>query len=423
MRKHPRQFLIPALLFTGVCSLTANTLCVNKAGTTGCSTTIGAAVAAASAGDTIIVEGGTYKEVVTIGKSLRLLSMNPENTVIDATGLANGVYVDGVDNPGLADVMVSGFTIKNANAEGILVSKASTVVLSNNRVVSNNVGVFSAKGCPSPGARFGTCGDGIRLLGADHCVVANSFVSHNAGGISITDGPALAHHNVVIGNVVEDNDYDGGINLVSANSGPQGYGVSQNTISRNTVSKNGYPEPSGPGSAAGIGIYGEVYGSSQVLNNVVIGNKMTDNDGGILMETQTTHPYGNVLAGNSLFAHDVNTGDGVISIASPVDVSATVIGNEIAIEMPVGGGGGTVEAHFNSFPAKVPGYTAYPNGDIGVLNYNDGGGVLDATENWWGCPGGPTKCSSALAIRGGTVPFTPWLTAPPPAPLTGASVP
>src|ERR1700729_2861054 len=95
--------------------------CVNPGGHAGCFSTIGAAVAAARPGSTIKVSPGTYKETVVIGKSLSLIGTSSSNTIIDATGLPNGVFVDGFHNPGLSDVVVSGFTLENANFEGALI--------------------------------------------------------------------------------------------------------------------------------------------------------------------------------------------------------------------------------------------------------------------------------------------------------------
>ena len=60
-----------ALLFASSASgLAAATLCVNPGGTSGCKSTISAAVTAANAGDVIQVWPGTYKEDVVITKSL-----------------------------------------------------------------------------------------------------------------------------------------------------------------------------------------------------------------------------------------------------------------------------------------------------------------------------------------------------------------
>jgi pectin methylesterase-like acyl-CoA thioesterase len=102
---------------------------VNPGGTGGCFSTIGAAVAAAAKNDTIQVAAGVYNEDVIIGKPLSLVGAGRSSTIINAKGLANGVYVDGLDNPGLKNVTVLGFTMKNANFEGVLVTNASYVTI------------------------------------------------------------------------------------------------------------------------------------------------------------------------------------------------------------------------------------------------------------------------------------------------------
>src|SRR6516165_11353776 len=118
------------------------TLCVNPSGKGGCFSMISAAVAAANPGDTIQVAQGKYFEDVVIDKPLSLIGANSAKTIIDGTKKKNGVYVDGLDNPGpptLSEVVVTGFTIRNANFEGILVTNASSVTISDNRVVNNNL--------------------------------------------------------------------------------------------------------------------------------------------------------------------------------------------------------------------------------------------------------------------------------------------
>src|SRR5216683_2498130 len=117
----------------------AATLCVNPAGSGGCSTTINAAVALAVAGDTIKVAKGTYAEDVLINKTLALIGANQKTTIIDATGLATGIHIDGLDNPGLVDgSLVSGFTVKNAKFEGILITNASSVTVTGNILTDND---------------------------------------------------------------------------------------------------------------------------------------------------------------------------------------------------------------------------------------------------------------------------------------------
>src|SRR3954471_20670366 len=112
----------------------AATLCVNPAGSNGCKTTISAAVAAAAAGDVIRIGKGVYHETVTVTKPLSLIGEGPEQSIIDATHLLNGVNVDGFNHAGLAHVIVTGLTVRNANAQGILVTNATDVAVTNNNV-------------------------------------------------------------------------------------------------------------------------------------------------------------------------------------------------------------------------------------------------------------------------------------------------
>ena len=127
-----------ALLVLNAGPAYAKTLCVNPGGTNGCRSKIQSAVNDAAPADTVTVAPGTYKEDVIIGKSLYLVGDNQNNTFIDATGLANGVYVDGLDNAGLMNVSVSGFTLENANFEGLLITNASFVTVFNTHATNND---------------------------------------------------------------------------------------------------------------------------------------------------------------------------------------------------------------------------------------------------------------------------------------------
>src|SRR5579862_4512352 len=166
------------------------TACVNPA-VSSCQATIGAAVKAANKGDTIQVAAGTYKETVTITTGISLIGAGSATTIIDATGLANGIVISG-GSTGLSGAVVSGFTVKNANLQGILVENASNVTILSNQVLGNNVNlnVSSPSGPTCPGLPTALasgesfdCGEGIQLTGVDHSVVANNVSSMNAGGI------------------------------------------------------------------------------------------------------------------------------------------------------------------------------------------------------------------------------------------------
>ena len=248
-------------------SLTAATLCVNPGGKSGCKSSISAAVAAASPRDTIQVAQGTYKEDVVITKSLSLVAQRNAQPVIDATGLPNGIFVNGLSTaptPGVADVLISGFKIEDANFEGILVVSASDVTILDNHVLDNDQSVDLADStCPSIPA-FETnegddCGEGIHLMAADHSSVIHNDIEHNTGGILISDETGTSHNNVITGNFVHDNPYDCGITIASHGpattvipSATVSFGVFDNTVAHNDVTRNGFQVP---GAGAGVGIF------------------------------------------------------------------------------------------------------------------------------------------------------------------------
>jgi parallel beta-helix repeat protein len=278
-----RRFLALTGLFILICSsVQAAELCVDASGKGGCSTTIGAAVAAAAPHDVIRVASGTYHEDVVIGKPLSLLGQSPENTIIDATGLLNGVNVDGFNHAGLSQVIVSGFSVQNANAQGIVVTNASDVTISNNNVTGNDKSLdIATLTCPplppyfQAGEAF-DCGEGIHLSGVHHSIVSENHVHHNAGGILISDDTGPNHDNLISANIVEDNPYDCGITIASHhfNLGPTdpSVGIYHITVVGNTAARNGLIT----GEGAGVGLFTGPPGG-QNNANVVVNNILTDN--------------------------------------------------------------------------------------------------------------------------------------------------
>ena len=117
--------------------------------------------------------------------------------------------------------MISGFTVKNANFEGILVANATGVTISGNTVNNNNLGLMVADTTTCPGLpTFETnedddCGEGIHLIGVDHSIVSGNRVENNAGGILVSDETGASHDNLITGNSVANNAFDCGITLAS----------------------------------------------------------------------------------------------------------------------------------------------------------------------------------------------------------------
>jgi parallel beta-helix repeat protein len=387
---------------------------VNPGGTGGCFSKITDAVAAAKPHDTIKVATGTYAEDVVIGKPLSLVGENPKNTIIDATSLSNALYIDGLDNPKLGDVVVQGFTAENANFEGILVTDASNITVWNNYVLNNDKALNIKNGtCPGippfETAESFDCGEGLHLIGVAFSTVANNTVEQNSGGILISDDTAAIHDNLISGNMVKDNTLDCGITIASHPpfTGKKPFGISHNTISGNVSTGNGTAVK---GAGAGVGIFDSVPGTSN-HGNVIINNRLTHNGlPGVAMHSHTAGQNldNNIIVGNYIAFNGADTDDAAtpgptgINVFGVSAVSGTVIsqnvidheGYDIVANTPA-----LVSAHLNNLLGQK----------TGVDNIGKGG--VDATENYWGCPKGPND-SACSSVKGSKVAFTPWLTKP-----------
>jgi parallel beta-helix repeat protein len=412
---------IISLLVCCASALTASgaTLCVTAGGapSNGCYSTIADAIAAAAPLDTIKVKPGLYKEAVVITKPLSLAG---NEATIDATGLSQGIFVNGLATPGLAGVNVSGFTVKNANFEGILVLNASAVTISSNTVLTNNKSLSPSTGmCPGiggnePGEQM-DCGEGIHLLGADHSIVTNNIVEGNAGGILLSDDTGPTHDNLVSFNTVRNNPFACGITMAShaqasAVSGSMSpLGVYHNTIYSNRSSHNGY----GVGGGSGIGIFASVP-NAKSYGNVVVNNLITDNGhAGIALHA---HVPGqdlddNMLAGNTIMNNGTDTGDAAtpgttgINVFSAGPVTGNILsGNTIRNDSydVVVNTAALVQVQFNNLLGN----------EYGLDNLSTG--TVFANDNFWGCAKGPQGGSNCSTVLGSNVEFTPWLKRPAP---------
>jgi parallel beta-helix repeat protein len=412
------------VLIVGIChSATASALYVNPPAASNAFptfTTIAAAVINADAGDTIYVAPGVYYEDVIIGKQLSLVGAGSGRSIINALNKPNGIYIDGLDNPGLNRAVVTGFTIKNANFEGILVTNASLVTIFQNEVIDNDKALIPPETCPGQPA-FETaegfdCGEGIHFSGVDHSTVADNIVKNNSGGILLSDDTGATHDNLIRGNVVKNNPFDCGITLAShPSASPTGgqpgvpLGVYHNTIAENESSDNGLAVE---GAGAGVGIFDSVPGA-QAFGNVVINNRLKDNGlPGVAMHSHTPgqNLNDNVIVGNHISGNHADTEDAAtpgptgINVFSVSPVTGTIIsGNVIDDEAE------DIVTNITNTPAQVAAHiNDLLGGQIGVDNL--GSGTVDATENWWGSPAGPGKQGATTAK--GSVSFTPWLTHP-----------
>jgi nitrous oxidase accessory protein NosD len=396
------------------------TLCVNPGGTAGCTATIGAAVSAAKANDRINIAAGQYAEQVTITKPITLVGAGSDSTFINAKGQSIGIYVDGLDNPGMAHVLITGMTVMNANFEGILVTNASDVIISENHVTGNNQSLNVAAGTCAGLPVFETseamdCGEGIHLMAVDHSTVANNVSDLNSGGILISDETGITHVNLITGNSVHDNAYACGITMASHPVSPAAasklpYGIFNNTIAGNNSSHNGHAGAGG----AGIGIFAPGPGNMN-FGNRVIGNVLEDNGHpGVTMHNHAAPPGApginlndNMIVGNYISGNGADTADAATAGPTGIDIYSvapaygtlisenTIVNEAVDVVM---NNPGTTELHFNNLMG----------GGVGVANPS---GLINAGMNYFGCAGGPgaTGCST---VGSSAVTSSPWLSAP-----------
>lgn len=395
--------------------------CVSSTGANGCLKTIGAAVTAAGAGDTISVAAGTYKEMVTIGEPLTLIGADAATTIIEAKGLANGIYVDGIDNKNLGNVFISGFTVQNANFEGILVTNATAITIASNILQGNDTSIdFSGAqpACPGiPAFETGEnfdCGEAVHLSGADHSSIIGNTIQNNAGGILITDDTGAAHHNLISGNTVTNNPFDCGITIAShppadvAKSATP-LGVYSNIVVGNTSTKNGLQ-----GDGAGVGIFASSPGTGS-YNNMVTNNILTGNGiPGVSIHGHAPNQNlnGNQIIGNTISANGADTdptatpGPAGINIWGVSPITGIVISQN------------TFTSEALDIVVSAPGdfrivRNTFSKGGVGVMNAS--GGRVNADGNYWGCgtdPRFPFPGFTSCAGIAGNVSLTTWQSVP-----------
>lgn len=157
---------------------------------------ISVALQAAPANEVIEVHGGPYAERVVIDKpgiKLRGVSAIIDGSTVDG-GRGIGVHVTGV-----ADVEISGFTVRNFE-RGIVVQNATKTVIRGNEVHSNNSKTASTAPPLAPGVDLF---EGVVLIGASNTEVSDNTLRDNGhDGLMITGG---SRNNVVRGNRMRNN--------------------------------------------------------------------------------------------------------------------------------------------------------------------------------------------------------------------------
>ena len=347
--------------------------------------TIAHALAAAIAGDEVFVGPGAYTEGadittgsapihgsdgfsytgLAITKPLQLVAdTTGAPVVIDAAGHNNGVVIDLGDNfdnatgssssaPAITpDVVVSGFTIQNADAEGLLAFNSDALRIASNVIQNNDRGSFPPTSivddlgeCAAVGNVPGDCGDGLHLDGVTRSVVSDNTVQNNSGGILLDDGlsnfPQVsvpAEGNTITHNNVVNNSLDSGITIAGRDSstlfGGFALGVFNNVVSNNTSTGNG-AGGEGAGilldvSAPGDGVYQNMIRGNVVSNDALPGIAVHAHEALAYMDDNVLEA--NQIASTGLGGADGKPGDSAAGV--PGTVGIVVLGTAAD---PIGG--------------------------------------------------------------------------------------
>jgi hypothetical protein len=256
---------------------------------------INQAIAAAPKGGTVIVCGGTYKVQAVVTKSLALIGRG--NATIDARGQkpiskklpgGSGVVVYGTRN-----VEVTGFTVKNAGFDAILVGRSRRVLVSHNLLEHN--------------------GDvGVDFNGSSESLATHNLSEFNkGGGFLIADDLGPTHFDAVTWNEATRN--PGGCGVIIA--GHSTSGVWGNYVAHNLITFNGlnHKQP-GAGVVIATEVKGERVSDNDVADNEIYGN-------GLAGVTIHSHVPGQRMSGNQIVGNDIGKNNIVgdtIGLAPPV---------------------------------------------------------------------------------------------------------
>ncbi len=424
--------------------------------------TLGHALSVAVIGDTIELAAGTYKAATDpsgtsntvpatlTGTTIEGVTGKPATVLITAAGTINGLVVHA------ASTTVEDLTIEHSGKSGILVSPPATATapasvtgetISTDVITGNDTCRTTAafakatpKGCAT--ATFvPDFGEGMHLISVATSTITHDVVTHNMGGILITDEMGPNHNNVISDNNVSTNTAGGGdcgitmaghnvaaVHTSGATIGkpdPSAAGVYTLTVTGNVVNNNGAAGILDAGGPPGTGVYHNTITHNVADNNVLAGftlhshaplQDMNTN----VVETNTFSHDGAIIPGDPEgpppSANEMqSTGVEILGAIVPV-TGTTIEHNTISTEFygiwlsphelpasTIAGNTVTVSAGGTavfSEPAPDTGYwlagaggTAYPFGAlasygsasgsrvVGIAATPDGGGYWLATSN------------------------------------------
>jgi hypothetical protein len=365
--------------------------------------TIQAAVDAALSGAVITVDAGSYKESVVIGKSLTIKGAQA-----------------GVD--ARSNTRLSGAT----SAESVITGAGSgTSVTPAFKIIANDVTIdgFTVQGETSASATGGIV-LGPNIAGAH---ILNNIVQNNVAGMVLSNNsstdPAVIQYNVFRNN---NNAGDNGGRGIYTDESYFGSQLTNVTIDSNSFQKN-QGSTGTTGFEAAIAIEPSVAG---ITSNIRITNNTFDNNGKAVLFFHTS----NITFNGNIVTNTQDQWSGIVRFEGD-DNNVTIKNNLIYNNTGPG-----IAIDSKGVPGTNSGFVINNNNIYGnnyvwpdsigvIVNASTYVGTLDARNNYWGSSSGPSGQGPGTGdgvwgnghqntggewstIAGGSITFSPWLTAP-----------
>jgi parallel beta-helix repeat protein len=314
-------------------------------------TTIQAAVNAANAGDTILVDPGTYKEQVTFSGSSKNnidLAAQSGTPVIKTPQTLTGSKAI-VDVNASTGVTIQGFKIAGPSngaarsiSAGVMIEGGGSATVNNNVITGIQDNTFDGTQ-NGVGIQVGRFTSGTPTTGTA-TITDNTINNYQKGGIVVTNTGSNAS--------ISDNVINGaGSTGVVAQNGIEISAGATGTVADNTVKNNIYNSPVSPAQFAASGILIDQAGNNVNVSN----NTVTNNDAGIwVLDTSNAAITDNNVSGSTYFgiALDIiSTGDSNDTVKDNVSNHNTGDGIDL----------------FGAANSTVNGNTTSSNGGNGIM--------------------------------------------------------
>ena len=276
--------------------------------------TIGAAIAAATSGSTIRICAGSYHERLVITQALTLIGTDGAGTtILDGDQAGTVVTVTGVTGVG---VSLTGLTIRNgrsaAEGGGVRCEHSALAILDSS--IDHNVAAGGG------GLYASTCA----LVLRNNQILSNDVGILNGGGALLVDSTGIIESNHFLynhgeeGGGIDSREGDVGIidNELRANTGHRGAGLHHDSNAR--ISGNRINDNIANWTGGGIHVVGH---APMISSNTVSGNQSMNDGGGIYLHQSAATIIGNDVIDNST----LDDGGGIRAFESPCTIQDNLV--------------------------------------------------------------------------------------------------